>query len=240
MADTAATATRTTMSTDYGDALARARLLQLLSPNLPLGAFSYSQGLEWATETGWVHDQKSLQSWLGDQLLGQLQQQELPMLAHCHAAGQAGDFNRLEALGHELLAFRETAELRAEETNRGRAMAQVLIALGVPEAEQRRAVLQQCQHAGFAWACVQWQISLDDALLGFAWSWLENAVLAAVKLVPLGQSSGQQVLFELGTLLPAVADGARRVPEADIGYASTAVSYASSAHETQYTRLYRS
>ncbi|MGB0867187.1 MAG: urease accessory protein UreF [Granulosicoccaceae bacterium] len=187
-----------------------------------------------------MHDQTSLSRWLQDQLLGQLQRQELPLLAQFYAASAAGDMDKIQYWNNELLAFRETSELRAEEKNRGRAMGQILKSLDVDEAQEHSQVLQQCQHAGFAWACAQWSIPLTDSLQGFAWSWLENAVLAAVKIVPLGQSSGQQVLFALSELVPDVVSKALRVPEQDIGFASPAVSYASSAHETQYTRLYRS
>jgi len=219
---------------------AQMRLLQLLNPNLPVGAFSYSQGLEWAVERGWVHDDDSLREWLGDLMHGQMQQQELPLLAQMYQAASRSDFDEVQAWCNELIAFRETSELRAEEVNRGRALYQVLKGLEVPEAVEHRAVLQSCQHAGFAWACVAWGISEADCLRGFVWSWLENAVLAAVKTVPLGQTSGQLHLFHLSASIPDIVRAALEVPAEQIGFASPAVAFASSAHETQYTRLYRS
>lgn len=220
--------------------MAQLRLLQLLSPNLPVGAFSYSQGLEWAVDAAWVHDVDSLQAWLMDLLQGQMQQQELPMLAQMYRACENQDIQALSDCSNELVAFRETSELRAEERNRARALTQVLISLSVPGAVEHKAVLQGSQHAGFAWACCSWDISMPDCLQGFAWSWLENTVLAAIKTVPLGQSDGQRVLFSISEALPDVVQRALEVPSEDIGYASAAVAFASSAHETLYTRLYRS
>ncbi len=228
------------MLTESTSPLAQLRLHQLISPNLPLGAFSYSQGLEWAVECGWVNDEATLFQWLRDQLQGQMQQQELPLLVQFYRASENTDFGKTQYWNNELLAFRETSELRAEEFNRGRAMCQVLMSLGVAKAKENRHILQQCQHAGFAWACVNWAIPLADGLRGFAWSWLENAVLAAVKIVPLGQSSGQKVLFKLCEDIPDVVAKALDVKEKDIGFSAPAVTYASCAHETQYTRLYRS
>ena len=220
--------------------LAPVRLMQLLSPNLPVGAFSYSQGLEWVVERAWVNDVPSLQSWLLELLHGQMQQQELPLLAAMYRAAEQNEMEALQYYSHELLAYRETSELRAEEANRGRALAQVLLALNLPTVRERLPLLQLSQHTGFAWACQHWGVSLRDCLQGFAWSWLENAVLVAVKTVPLGQSDGQRVLYRVSQALPAVTRAALKLKPDDVGYASMAVAYASSAHETQYTRLYRS
>lgn len=222
------------------DELAQYRLLQLVNPNLPVGAFSYSQGLEWAVENSWVRDHASLQAWLIDLLQGQMQQQELPLLAQMFRACEQQQLDELEKWSQELIAFRETSELRAEEKNRGRALTQVLMSLEVSGAAEHKTLLHSSQHAGFAWASSAWGISLPDCLRGFVWGWLENAVLAAIKTIPLGQSSGQNLLYQLSELLPDLVRCALAVPEQEIGYASPAVAFASSAHETQYTRLYRS
>ena len=222
------------------DELAQYRLLQLVNPNLPVGAFSYSQGLEWAVENTWVSDQASLHAWLTDLLQGQMQQQELPLLAQMFRASALLELDDLDKWSQELIAFRETSELRAEEQNRGRALMQVLLSLDVLGAAEHKKILQSCQHAGFAWVCCAWGISISDCLRGFVWGWLENAVLAAIKTIPLGQSSGQSLLYQLSGVLPDVVRSALDVPEQEIGYASPAVAFASSAHETQYTRLYRS
>ena len=229
-----------TNSKPPSESMSQLRLLQLLSPNLPVGAFSYSQGLEWAVEAGWIDNVDSLQAWLLDLLQGQMQCQELPLLACMYAACEQQNIEDLKSLTDELVAFRETSELRAEELNRGRALTQVLLSLSVSGAAEHKALLQRSQHTGFAWACHSWGITLPDCLQGFAWSWLENTVLAAIKTVPLGQSDGQRMLFAVSEALPQVVQQAISLPFENIGYSSAAVAFASSAHETQYTRLYRS
>ncbi len=228
------------MTTRIKPQLPQLRLFQLLSSNLPVGAFSYSQGLEWAVEAQWVHDAESLQAWLLELLQGQMQQQELPLLDRMFQACAQQDMAQLAHWSDELLACRETSELRAEEINRGRALTQVLISLEMPGVIERKQLLDRCQLAGFAWACHAWGIGRSECLSGFAWAWLENTVLAAVKTIPLGQSAGQQTLFKLSEQLPECAAGAMEIEIQDIGYASLAVAFASAAHETQYTRLYRS
>jgi len=221
-------------------ALARVRLLQLVSPTLPIGAFSYSQGLEWAVERGWVGDAAGLQAWLGELLDTTLAHTDLPLLARLHAAADTHDHATFAALAAEALAWRETAELRAEERHKGRALGAVLDALdtGLPEA-WRRAVTSGYL-AGFGWACAHWAIPVAAAAEGYAYGWLENQVIAAVKLVPLGQSAGQQVLHRLAARLPDLVDHALARSDAEIGASAAALAIASARHESQYTRLYRS
>lgn len=221
-------------------ALARVRLLQLVSPALPIGAFSYSQGLEWAVERGWVGDTDGVEAWLGDLLETTLAHTDLALLARLHAAAGANDHAAFAALAAETLAWRETAELRAEERHKGRALGAVLDALdaGLPDAW--RSAVTSGYLAGFGWACAHWTIPVAAAAEGYAYGWLENQVIAAVKLVPLGQSAGQQVLHRLAARLPGLVDRALAWSDAEIGASATALAIASAGHESQYTRLYRS
>ena len=139
-----------------------------------------------------------------------------------------------------LIAMRETQELRMEENNRGRAMLTVLESLQVPVSEARRREIARCQLAGFALASAHWGIPVTAAASGYLWSWLENMVVAGIKIVPLGQSQGHRLLAALdGTVMAAVARGLQ-LDACDIGASSPALAIASSLHETQYTRLYRS
>ncbi|MBK5969980.1 Urease accessory protein UreF [Thiorhodovibrio litoralis] len=216
------------------------RLLQLVSPSLPVGAFAYSQGIEWAVEAGWIRTADDLSAWLLDQIEESLVYLEIPLLARLQAACAAQDRARVDNLVATVLAWRETAELRAEERQRGRAMAQVLIALEIEQAAQWQTSLAPSALAGFALASVHWGLSARAAGLGYAWSWLENLVLAGVKLVPLGQSDGQRLLLRLAEALPAAVDQGLTVPERDIGASLPALALASSLHETQYSRLFRS
>jgi urease accessory protein len=230
------------------------RLLQLVSPSLPVGAFAYSQGLEWAVEAGWVSAEATLEGWLSDQLDNALAWVDLPLLARMMEAAVDRDPTAVSAWIDELMAMRETAELRAEESGRGRALAELLDSLGVladgsaehqptPVAQQAtvwKPVLSRSQLAGFAFAAARWNINTSDALIGYAWSWAENLTLAGVKLVPLGQTAGQRVLLRVADQIPDAVERSLSLEDAEIGAASPALAIASSLHETQYTRLFRS
>jgi urease accessory protein len=231
------TGTTTAMSTE---GLARLRLLHLVSPSLPIGGFAYSQGLEWAAESGWVKDADGLADWLDGLLATSLARVDLPVLARLYDACEAKDTERLADWAQVLLASRETAELRAEERNRARALTTLLPSLAVPVAEGWRPGLETCQAAGFALAAAAWQIALRDAALGYAWSWLENLVLAGIKIIPLGQTAGQQVLYRLAARVPDAVDQGLTLEDDAIGASATALAVASCRHETQYTRIFRS
>ncbi len=216
------------------------RLMHLVSPSLPVGGFTYSQGIEWAVECGWISDATDLEHWLENQLEQSLAVLDVPVLARLHAAAGTSDMDAMNHWSSELLAGRETAELRLEEQNRGRAFADLLVGLNMASADQWRPLLARCQAAGFAYAAARWEIGARDCALGYLWSWLENLVLAAVKIIPLGQTQGQQLLHRLGPGLPMIADTGLRCTDEDIGASSPALAIASSQHETQYTRLFRS
>jgi len=228
------------MATTTDSSLARLRLLQLVSPSLPVGAFTYSQGLEWAVECGWVSDEASLGDWIGDLLQHNMTWLEVPLLVRLYHASADGDSKALHYWSHYLVASRETRELRDEEQNRGRALVALLPALGIPLSADQLALFKRCQLAGFAHAAHSWQIALQNAAEGYLWGWLENMVLAGVKIVPLGQTAGQRLIATLTPEIPRiVAQGLTVIDEA-IGASSTAQAIASSRHETQYTRIYRS
>jgi urease accessory protein len=144
----------------------------------------------------------------------------------------------LLTLAQHLLAWRETKELRLEESQRGAALARLLPQLEIElDAEQ----LQACkltQLAGIAIAAHQWQIERDKLFAGYLWSWLENAVMAGVKLIPLGQTQGQQILKAMALRVEEAVASAKQVTEP--GSVTPALAIASSRHETQYTRLFRS
>jgi urease accessory protein len=224
--------------TDSG--LALVRLMHLVSPSLPIGSFTYSQGIEWAVECGWIDSADSLGQWIEDQFLTSVVHLDLPVLQRLHAAAREGDVDALESWSQFLLASRETAELRQEEINRGRALADLLVALEVSNAQKWKPVLASCQAAGFATAAAAWQIPYRDAAGGYAWSWLENLVLAAVKIIPLGQTEGQQLLMQLSEILPDAVERSLAIEDEMIGASNPALAIASSRHETQYTRLFRS
>ena len=226
------------MGTEPSAPLALARLLQLSSPSLPVGAYSYSQGIEWAVESGWIDSRESLCRWLADLAESSLAHLELPILRRLLAAWSADDIDTVARWSETLLASRETRELRDEERQRARAFGAWLHAL--EPAAGHRELLETTQLTGYALACRRWGIGYREAATAWLWSWCENAVLAAVKIVPLGQTDGQKAIFELSARIPGLVERAAALEDAEIGAGAMALAIASARHETQYTRLFRS
>jgi urease accessory protein len=216
------------------------RLLQLASPTLPVGAYAYSQGQEWAVGAGWIRDEATLASWLGDQLTHTLARVDLPLLARMHAAALAADDDALVRWSRQLIAFRETRELVADDCDRGRALARLLRDLEVAAARPWVERADVPFAALTAIAAAEWRLPVVATLHAYAWGWLENQVLAGVKLIPLGQVAGQRLLLALSARIPAVVDAALSYDDDDLGGSLPIVALASSLHETQYTRLFRS
>lgn len=216
------------------------RLLQLVSPSLPTGAFNYSQGLETAIEAGWISDASSLNDWLEDIMKGSLAHVDVPILMRFYQASVDKDLGRIEDLCNLLLACRESRELREEEINRGRAVVSLLKGLDLLPDPAWGAILARSQLAGFCLAAATWQITVEDVAQGYVWSWLENQVLAGVKIVPLGQTAGQRILLGLSDTITEVVREGLALTDDEIGASSPALALISCFHETQYTRIYRS
>ncbi|NNJ91864.1 MAG: urease accessory protein UreF [Gammaproteobacteria bacterium] len=216
------------------------RLMQLVSPALPIGAFTYSQGLEWAVESGQVNSPEAVYNWMTGVIEDSLAYLDLPILKRLYQAFQQGNEKAVTYWSEYLLASRETSELRQEENNRGRALSTLLVDLEVAGADQYQQVMQLTQLSGFALAAVNWNIPLQQAALGYGWGLLENQVAAAIKLVPLGQTAGQKLQLQLSELLPEAVNKGLSIEDEAIGASAPAMAIASSLHETQYTRLFRS
>ncbi|MGM0672780.1 MAG: urease accessory protein UreF [Pseudomonadota bacterium] len=219
---------------------ARRRLWQLISPTLPVGAYSYSTGLEYAVEAGWVTDADVARDWISAQLLHLHARVDLPALTRLYAAWEADDVSVVEGWNDWLRASRETAELRAQDLSQGRALARLLTDLDVPRAAPWARRDDACWATLFALAAVEWQIPLDEVMDGYLWSWCENQVAAAVKLVPLGQTEGQRLLAHLSGCLSGATELAQDLEDEDLGGSLPGVTLASMLHETQYSRLFRS
>jgi urease accessory protein len=213
-----------------------ARLLHLASPALPVGAYSYSQGLEAAIEAGVVRDCASAQRWIGDVLAHSVATMEAPLFLRLCSAWASGDVAAAERWNALFLASRDTAELRAETVQMGYSLAKLLPQLGAGEVP----LGEPSFPASFAHAAASWRIDPHEALVAYLWSWAENQVLAAVKALPLGQTDGQRMLFHIGEKLDAVARGAARLDDDAIGAFVPGLALLSSRHETQYSRLFRS
>lgn len=214
------------------------RLLQLSSASLPVGAYAFSQGLEYATESAWVTTMADTEAWLENQIQHSLAWTDLPILLRMLDALSAQDTEQVNYWNHYILACRETKELSLADTATGEALVRLLKKLDV--ATPRVTLASPSFLTVFAQAAFHWRISKDACLLGYLWSWLENQVAAATKLVPLGQTQAQQLLGRLQEGLPQALKTARRVNDNEIGASLPALSIASACHETQYTRLFRS
>lgn len=216
------------------------RLMQLCSSALPIGGFTYSQGLEWAVECQWVTTEDDLRNWLSDLITSNMQFLEIPVLLRMYYACRNKDESSLIRWSNILLAHRETSELRLEEANRGRAMTRLLVDLEISSAKDWKVTLAKTQTAGFSLAALEWDIPLVTSAQGFAWAWLENIVISGVKLIPLGQLSGQRILQDLAPILAQAVRSGLKVTDEEIGSSSPALAHVSARHETQYTRLFRS
>ena len=222
------------------DAGALVRLLQLASPALPVGAYSYSQGLEAAVEAGIVRDAPSAESWIGDVMALSLAAMEGPLLVRLMVAARDSDTAALQRWNEEMLASRESAELRAETVQMGYSLRRLLVELEVPGVASLAGLEEISFPAAFAFAASAWKVDEEDALAAYLWSWLENQVMAALKSVPLGQTDGQRVLMALGSRIPDLAKQALQLGDDDLANFAPGLAILSAHHETQYSRLFRS
>jgi urease accessory protein len=225
------------------DALALTRLLQLASPALPVGAYSYSQGLESAIEHGMVKDADGASRWIRDVLHFSVASFEAPLLWRMSGALADGDdaaFIRWNAL---LRAGRESAELRAETLQMGHSLLLLIKDLQYfqqADIEHLSEVEGLTFAAAYAFAAHHMKIEREATLLAYLWSWLENQVMAALKAVPLGQTAGQRLLATVGAELPELAQRAAKLGDDELSNFAPGLAIASSRHETQYSRLFRS
>jgi urease accessory protein len=226
-----------------GDMLELVRLLQLASPALPIGAYSYSQGLEWAVEAGTVHDAASAQAWIGDLMEYAIGPGDVAVLQRCMNAMATNDQAAFAMWNTWFRASRETSELRSETEQMGAALIKLLGDLDMLDATAGEALLGAgpiTQPAAFALAARGSGVEAEPAMTAYVWSWLENQVLAAMKAVPLGQVGGQRLLRTLGARIPSVVAAAQAQDDADVASFAPGLALASARHETQYTRLFRS
>lgn len=216
------------------------RLMNLMSPTLPIGGFTYSQGIEQAIESDWITDIYNAQQWLENQLSFGLIYTDLPILIRLYDSISIVDKDQVQKWSDILLACRETKELRQEEVNRGRSLTKIIKNLESSAVSGWEEITNTNHLSGYALIGNVWQIPIDELLLGYSWSWLENQVSAIVKIIPLGQTDGQQLLNKLVRKVPEAISKSKEVSIKDIGISQPAFAIASSLHETQYTRIFRS
>ena len=224
------------------------QLIWLASPALPIGGFSYSEGMESAIDAGLVTNEASVAAWLLEQLHLTQARGDLAVAAQAIEAWRAGDNNRIAQLDAWVLQTRETSELRQQSEQMGRSLVEWLKAVQ-PElvegsapasASTGSAQTHYTYPVAFALAASATGATTRDCLLAFAFGWAENMVQAALKSVSLGQSSGQRVLGRLAREIPAAVDVALALHDEDRQAFSPMLAILSARHETQYSRLFRS
>jgi urease accessory protein len=216
------------------------RLLQLASPALPVGAYSYSQGLEAAVEAEVIRDAASAARWIGDVFTLSVVAMEAPLLLRLVAAWESNDLAAVRRRNDELIASRETAELRAETLQMGYSLRRLVSELGIDGAPSLDAFEELAYPTAFAFAIAAWYIDAREALAAYLFAWIENQVLAAVKTVPLGQTQGQRILLELGQRIGPAVEAAAAMNDDDLSNLAPGLALASARHETQYSRIFRS
>ncbi|MET0349753.1 MAG: urease accessory UreF family protein [Rhizobacter sp.] len=218
------------------------RLMWLASPALPVGGFSYSEGLEAAVEAGLVTDDPSASAWLIDQLHLALVRSDLAVAAKAFGAWRRGDLDTVAQLNDWVARTRETHEMRLQTEQMGRSLA---VWLTHEAADDRAAALTALAPAptwpvAFALAAERTGAPVREAMVSFTFGWAENMVQAALKAVPLGQVAGQRVLSALVDAIPAAVDAAIALPAGERQAFTPMLAILSARHEVQYSRLFRS
>ncbi len=221
------------------------RLLQLASPVLPVGAFSYSEGLEALVHQQQITNTEQLLHWLGQELRHGAIRIDAALMLRCYRASQAKDWQQLMTWNQWINASRETEELRLQSEQMGRSLLRLLKklkpTLSIPIETLAQLQAEHCHFAtAFGIAAAHWQILEAQALLGYLQSWATNLIAAAVKLIPLGQTMGQQLLFDLQHSLEKSAQTILLLQDDELETCGWGLSIASMTHETQYSRLFRS
>ncbi len=223
------------------------QLMWLASPALPIGGFSYSEGLE-----SFVHhldgdiDTATVQTlaldWLVDQLHQSLAKSDLAVVADAIRAWRGGHMAQVQALNDWVLQTRETGEFRAQTEQMGRSLLEWLRNHTTASAADIAACaqMQPCYPVAFALAVASTGASLRDGLLAYAFGWAENMVQAAIKSVPLGQSAGQRILSAVAAEIPLAVNSALALQDKGRQAFSPMLAIRSSQHEVQYSRLFRS
>lgn len=218
------------------------QLMWLASPALPVGGFSYSEGLEAAVEAGLVTNEAQASDWLCDQLRLSLGRCDAAIVAQALPAWQAHDLVRLRALNDWVRHTRESAELRQQTEQMGRSMVEWLKNRAPDDRVATLAALSPAPTypVAFALAAAQAGATAEQALLSFCFGWAENMVQAAIKAVPLGQSAGQRILARLTAQIPGVAATALALDDTRRQAFTPRLAILSARHEHQYSRLFRS
>lgn len=231
---------------------ARLRLLQLVSPALPVGAFSYAEGLEWLVQAGRIGDRAALLCWLEAELSRGALCVEAAALAPLRQGlerwrlGDTAAAAEVAGLDGWLLAQREAPELRAQQRQMGASLLQLLADLGWPlpavggEPGARRLPPQLAWPAAFAWAGLCLAIGAPELEEAYLYGWTANQISAAVRLVPLGPTEGQRLQLQLAPLIAERAAGLAAADPRTLWSGGVGAGLAQLRHAELYSRLFRS
>jgi urease accessory protein len=219
------------------------RLLQLASPALPVGAYSYSQGLEWAIESGAVHDVATAQRWIEDHLRYVFAKFEAPTYVAAFSTWGTCDTSAIESLSREFIASRESSEPRAETLQVGfsyAAWCREVAPLSTVQRETLAHIESPCAPVVAALASCACALDAREGLTAYVFGFAENQVMVLAKALPLGQIAVQKILFALSDAVNDCVETAMNLPQDDWSSASPLLAIAQMKHETQYSRLFRS
>ena len=224
------------------------QLMWLASPALPIGGFSYSEGLESAIDAERVEDESTAAQWLVDQLHLSQSRSDMAVLAQAIPAWRDNDMERVQSLNEWVLMTRESSELRLQSEQMGQSLTVWLRNQHsqTPENAAQVEVLALLANrtptypVAYALAAALTLAPLRECLLAYAFGWAENMTQAAIKAVPLGQSAGQRILARLAAEIPMAVEHALELPNDGRTAFSPMLAILSARHESQYTRIFRS
>lgn len=218
-------------------------LLQLCNSSFPLGAYSYSDAIESLVEKKVIFDSASLYQWLENELIYGSIKMEAGVFVRVYHGFINSDQDKINYWNNWLIASRETSELREQTLQMGKSLRRLIVSLEKENDSQDflNLIPQRCSYTiAFSGIVSYWQIPLEDALLGYLHSWLNNLIGVGIKLIPLGQTEGQKILLQFNDLLKEISPNIIKLKDEELNCCSWGLSMASMHHETLYSRLFRS
>lgn len=219
------------------------KLFHLTSYNLPIGNFSYSQGLEYAREKKWVFDKHTFFIWQKKQIDSTLLFVDLPILKRLYNSCRLFNIKKFSYWTNFLLSNRNTNELRQEEIQKGNALfywISNMYDLNNKYNNNWYKIIEKTYLGGLSWISYIWKISLYDLFLSFSYSWIENSIFAAIKIIPFGQSTAHDLLKKLYKYLSTNLYKSLKIKNKDLGSGITLCFISSACHEFQKNKLFRS
>jgi urease accessory protein len=217
------------------------RLLQIASPLLPVGGYSYSEGLESLILQEVIRDRQTFQTWIETELQAGAIRIETAVMDRAYLAGLDLDIDRLKYWHNWLCAAREAEELRQQSWQMGGSLTKLVVELTPGIQDLIASIGRPCHYAiAFGVTAQYWQIDRQATILAYLHSWVTNQIGVGVKLIPLGQTAGQQILWQLQGELDLLSETILTLADEDLYACSWGSSLASMQHETLYSRLFRS